>query len=163
MRLLLTLDSDKPHRSEVAITLKSWGHVFADRASYRSKKPHVYQKPGWSYKRSGTFYHRDFAGRIKEKPFGDRYLHHSDGSLRNLIVACTDQIYEAPGTSTWRRTYVRNVAPMKVRAATWVVDFMHDPESWPDYAIILLRTIPAALCMQLFVSGLRLHADAIRN
>lgn len=62
-------------------------------------------------------------------------------------MAATDAIYDGPGTSTWKRTYVQNVAPRKVRIATWVVDFSYDPESWNDWWIMLLRALPAAFAM----------------
>lgn len=97
--------------------------------------------------------HRDYAGRVSFKPRSDRYLHHNDGYLRNMYVACVDDIYEGPGTSTWKRTYVRKVAPLKVRIATWIIDFSYDPKSWEDWGIMLLRTFPAAIGMALCVSS----------
>lgn len=99
--------------------------------------------------------HRDVAGRVELKPRSDRYLHHDEGHLRNLYVACTDEIYEGPGTSTWKRTYVRNVAPLKVRLATWVIDFSYEPDSWNDWWIMVLRALPAALAMNFVVSVFR--------
>jgi hypothetical protein len=69
-----------------------------------------------------------------------------------MYVACVDAIYEGPGTSTWKRTYVRKVAPMKVRIATWIIDFSYDPKSWEDWGIMVLRTFPAAIAMALVVS-----------
>jgi hypothetical protein len=69
-----------------------------------------------------------------------------------MYVACVDDIYEGPGTSTWKRTYVRKVAPLKVRIATWIIDFSYDPQSWEDWGIMVLRTFPAALAMALVVS-----------
>jgi hypothetical protein len=69
-----------------------------------------------------------------------------------VYVACVDDIYEGPGTSTWKRTYVRKVAPLKVRIATWIIDFSYDPQSWEDWGIMVLRTFPAAIAMMLVVS-----------
>jgi hypothetical protein len=83
----------------------------------------------------------------------DRYLHHQTGYLRNLIVQAVDEIFEAPGTSTWQRTYVRQVSPLKVRIATWVIDFTYDPESWNDWGVMLLRAFPAAIAMSILVSS----------
>lgn len=43
---------------------------------------------------------------------------------------------------------------MKVRIATWVIDFAYDPKSWKDWGIMVLRALPAALAMNLVVSCL---------
>jgi len=64
-----------------------------------------------------------------------------------LIVQCTDDIFEGPGNSTWQRTYIRNVSPLKSRIATWVLDFGHDPESWADWTFMILRALPASIAM----------------
>lgn len=69
-----------------------------------------------------------------------------------MYVAATDEIYDAKGTSTWKRTYIQTVAPWKVRIATWVVDFTYDPESWGDWWMMVARALPAALFMNLVVS-----------
>lgn len=87
------------------------------------------------------------------RPRSDRYLSHIDGRLRNLIVQCTDDIFEAPGNATWKRTYIRKVSPLKARAATWVIDFSYDPESWNDWWVMVLRAFPAAIAMSLCVSN----------
>lgn len=102
-----------------------------------------------------TYRHRDWQSRVTTGPYTDRYIHHYDGRLRKLIVACTDNIFEGPDTSTWRRTYVRKVSPLKVRLATWVIDFTYEPESWGDWGIMLLRAFPAALALQFVVRSHR--------
>jgi hypothetical protein len=89
---------------------------------------------------------------VSEKPLSDRYLHHYNGYLRKLIVQCTDDIFEAKSNVTWSRTYVRKQAPLKVRMATWVIDFSYDPESWNDWWVMILRAFPAAIGMSLAVS-----------
>ncbi len=82
----------------------------------------------------------------------DRYIHHDEGELRKLIVACSDDLFEGGDNTTWRRTYIRMVSPLKVRIATWVIDFSYDPNSWEDWGIMLLRSLPAAFAMSCFVS-----------
>ena len=131
------------------VNLKAWNHIVTTPTSFRWKFVNFFRMPGWVYVDQRVRRHRDFAGRISNKPLSDRYLHSGDGSLRNLIVQCTDDIFEGPANSTWRRTYVRNVSPFKSRVATWVLDFSHDPESWEDWVILLLRTFPAAIVMSL--------------
>lgn len=69
-----------------------------------------------------------------------------------MYIACTDDIFEGPGTSTWKRTYVHKVGALKVRIATWVIDFAYDPASWEDWGIMVLRALPAALAMTFVVS-----------
>lgn len=113
------------------------------------KKPNAFQEPGWFYNSTTLFSHHDAFGRASKKPLMDRYLHPMDGRLRKLIVASSDDIYEGPGTSTWRRTYVRNVAPWNVSIATWVTDFDHDPNSWKAYVYMLIRAAVANVALQI--------------
>lgn len=138
---------------EFPVKLKGSKHFFESRSIYRWRNPVLYQKPGYNFTNNEVkIRHRDYAGRVSFKPRSDRYLHHNDGYLRNMYVACVDDIYEGLGTSTWKRTYVRKVAPMKVRIATWIIDFSYDPQSWGDWGIMVLRTLPAAIAMALVVS-----------
>ncbi|KAF5000203.1 hypothetical protein FGRMN_2017 [Fusarium graminum] len=143
-----TPDEKQRPEKEFPVKLKGATHFFEPRSVYRWHKPNVYQKPGYTFTDNETkMRHRDFAGRVKFKPRSDRYLHHNDGYLRNVYVSCVDDIYQGPGTSTWKRTYVRKIAPLKVRIATWIIDFSYDPKSWEDWGIVLLRTLPAAIGM----------------
>ncbi|ORY61638.1 uncharacterized protein BCR38DRAFT_411492 [Pseudomassariella vexata] len=123
--------------------------LFSLRNRFRAKKPNAFQLPGYEYNTTLKFRHRDAAGRVSNKPLQDRYLHPLDGRLRKLIVASTDDIYEAPGTSTWRRTYIRNVYPWNVRISTWVIDFHHDPDSWKAWFFILGRAFVANIALQI--------------
>jgi hypothetical protein len=132
--------------------MKAWQHIFSTPTSFRWTFVNFFQKPAWVYEDQKQYRHRDFAGRVCSKPKSDRYLHHQDGHLRNLIVQCTDDIFEAPGNSTWQRTYIRKVSPLKARVATWVIDFSYDPESWEDWGVMILRAFPAAIAMTFFVS-----------
>lgn len=142
--------TDSTPEKELPVVLKGEMHFFNPRSLWRWRNPYLYQEPGYAYDERETVHrHRDYAGREAHKVRSDRYLHHNDGYLRNMYVAATDVIYEAPGTSTWKRTYVQQVAPWKVRIATWVVDFTYDPESWNDWWIMVLRALPATLLMNL--------------
>ncbi|KAF5022598.1 hypothetical protein F66182_5344 [Fusarium sp. NRRL 66182] len=144
-------DTNQKDEKEFPTKLKGSMHFFEARSVYRWRNPVLFQKPGYNFTNTEVkMRHRDYAGRVSFKTRSDRYLHHNDGYLRNLYVASTDAIYEGPGTSTWKRTYVRKVAPMKVRIATWVIDFSYDPKSWEDWGIMALRAFPAALAMMLF-------------
>ncbi|KAF3904847.1 hypothetical protein ABW20_dc0105623 [Dactylellina cionopaga] len=99
------------------------------------------------YEATRRFRHRDAAGRVIERPLCDRYIHHGTGKLRKLVVACTDDIHRVNGTATWRRTYVKNGSALKVRIATWVIDYDKDPGSVESKIIQMLRALPAAISL----------------
>ena len=133
--------------------LKTWTHIFGpQKLSWRWTFVNFVKLPGYRYESTKVFRHRDFAGRVKEGPMEDRYLHHEDGKLRKLIVACSDELFEGDDNTTWRRTYIRMVSPLRVRIATWVIDFSYDPKSWDDWWIMLLRAFPAAFATSVLVS-----------
>ncbi|KAK5997559.1 hypothetical protein PT974_02922 [Cladobotryum mycophilum] len=137
---------------EIPIALKGNWHYGEFRTKWRWLYPFLYQEPGYVYDKDKKdpredYPHRDFAGRLVRAARSDRYLHHNDGRLRKLYVACTDEIYDGPGTSTWRRAYIHKVAPLRVRIATWIVDGNYDHSSWNDWGIMVLRAFPAALAM----------------
>ncbi|KAJ4186295.1 hypothetical protein NW759_016951 [Fusarium solani] len=143
-------DGTMKGEKEFPVKLKGSMHFFDPRSVYRWGNPVVYQKPGYNFTDGETkMRHRDYASRVSFKTRSDCYLDHNDGYLLDMCVAATDNIFEGPGTSTWKRTYVRKVAPMKVRIATWVIDFAYDPQSWEDWGIMLLRALPAAIAMAL--------------
>ncbi|KAF3934406.1 hypothetical protein ABW19_dt0202474 [Dactylella cylindrospora] len=137
-------------------------HVFSSHTKLRWwKSVHHYRVPNYVYvarelkdinKKNESqlkYRHRDFAGRITRKKLSDRYLHHHNGELRKLIVACSDAVYSnrRAGGATWRRTYVRNQAIYRVRIATWVVDYTRNPGSWSSWFGSQLRLIPACIGM----------------
>ncbi|KAH8646112.1 hypothetical protein BX600DRAFT_533516 [Xylariales sp. PMI_506] len=132
---------------EFPVNLKGSRNIHVPNTSFRWRRVHHYKKPGYVFDNPNKFRHRDFAGRVCHKPLSDRYLHHDDGYLRKLIVQTTDEIYEGQCSVTWLRTWVRKQAPLKVRIATWVIDFSYDPESWNDWWVMIARAFPAAIAM----------------
>lgn len=90
--------------------------------------------------------------RVYTGPVDDRYLSPWDGHLAKLYIQATDGLYDSHGTTTWRRTYIRNVAPWNVRIATWPIDSAIDAESWKDWGIVLLKFIPCSFLLTFFVS-----------
>ena len=145
-------------QKEFPMNLKTWTHILGpQKLSWRWTFVNFIKLPGYQYESTKVFRHRDFVGRVKEGPMEDRYLHHDDGKLRKLIVACSDELFEGADNTTWRRTYVRMVSPLRVRIATWVIDSSYDPKSWNDWWIMLLRAFPAAFATSLFVSR-KLHS-----
>jgi hypothetical protein len=134
------------------VHLKGTLNFFNPATRWRFKKPHLYQLPEFQYDDGRSYRHRDSMGRVFTGPIDDRYLSPWDGHLAKLHVQCTDQLYDGPGTTTWRRTYIRKVAPLNVRIATWVIDFSADPKNWKDWGMILLRFIPSSFALTFFVS-----------
>ena len=130
------------------MTLNSVRGIFNLRNRLRRRKPYVFQLPGYKYDPTDSFYHRDFAGRIKEKTLEDRYLHPRDGRLRKLIVATTDDIFRNRSTSTWRRTPISDASLLTVRISTWVIDFKHDKDSWKSWFCMLARSWVAIHILQ---------------
>ncbi|KAH7323492.1 hypothetical protein BKA65DRAFT_567230 [Rhexocercosporidium sp. MPI-PUGE-AT-0058] len=135
------------------VHLKGIFHFFDLDTRFRFKYPHLYQLPAFQYGSSQSCRHRDSMHRVFTGPLDDRYLSPWDGHLAKLHVQATDELYDAPGTTTWRRTYIRSVAPLNVRIATWVIDFSADPKSWKDWGLILLRFVPASFALTFLVLG----------
>lgn len=97
-----------------------WYH---ERAQFSFEHPCSYQPP---YRRYGDgqsdriihkhldVFHRGYKGRDD-----DQLLDPIDGRVRRLFVQVTNQIYEEPNDTTWRRTYIRNISPHIIRLAWW--------------------------------------------
>lgn len=49
----------------------------------------------------------------------DRYISSTDGKVKKLVVQAVDDIYDNDTNSTWRRTFIRNMAPLYLRLANW--------------------------------------------
>lgn len=65
--------------------------------------------------------HRDAMRRIWKGSEDDRYLDPTDGRVRDLVVQATNDIYDEPNKTTWRRVYMKNVSSPIVRLAYWPV------------------------------------------
>lgn len=122
------------------ITLKTWRHH-----GLSATFGFAYRTNGYNYSDGSTYRHRDFASRIEMLRLCDTYLSFKNGKLRQLVVQCTDDVYEAQGVTTWYRTYVRKPSPYFVRLAMWTLDCAHDWNSWMNLYAQLLRLFPAAL------------------
>jgi len=49
----------------------------------------------------------------------DRYISRTDGKVSKLVVQAVDDIYDNTTNCTWRRTFIRNIAPLYIRLADW--------------------------------------------
>ncbi|KAL5326555.1 hypothetical protein ACEPPN_004241 [Leptodophora sp. 'Broadleaf-Isolate-01'] len=90
--------------------------------------PHVVQKAGSWQSSEEKFRHQDSLQRVHEGPSDDRYINPVDGRVMELIVQCADRVYRGPRNSTYRRTYIRNVAPIMLRVADWPSQHLDDDE-----------------------------------
>jgi hypothetical protein len=116
--------------------------------------------PGRTYETVNIFRHRDAMRRVWKGYEDERYLRPEDGRAVDLIVQSTDDIYDGPSNSTWRRTYVRNISAFIVRVAHWPVrNVPNDPKKWTqrDWTTVCLWWIPASVCLLLVVSSLSTH------
>jgi hypothetical protein len=72
-----------------------------------------------------------------------------------MMVQCTDEIYEGPRNSTWRRTFVRNKAPAAIRVANWPMNTAPlDSEHWSqhDWMLIVLKWPVSCIVLSVMVS-----------
>jgi hypothetical protein len=158
--LLTRLLDVQKERREVPKRLRGCGNCCCANLPCRGKRPHHYLPPRWEYIPSvpgvsnPVFWHRDYDRRESSHRMTDRYLHHHDGKLRTLIIACSDDVWDTSVSrrsgATWRRTYVRKMAPYKVRIASWVIDYSKS-RSCGWYCVELLKSIPAMGAMMTVV------------
>lgn len=47
------------------------------------------------------------------------YISSWDGKVSKLVVQAVDDIYDNHVTTTYRRTFIRNIAPLYLRLANW--------------------------------------------
>jgi hypothetical protein len=55
------------------------------------------------------------------------YISSWDGKVSKLVVQAVDDIYDNHTTSTYRRTFIRNIAPLYLRLANWPFNHV-DPD-----------------------------------
>jgi hypothetical protein len=122
----MTTDLSKYHVPRTP--LKGYlGNFFSKASKYRVvKSPHSLQDPGFGNPSKENFRHQDSLRRIYEGRSDDRYLDPVDGRVKELVVQCTDRVYRGPRNSTYKRTFIRNVAPITLRIASWPIGHLDD-------------------------------------
>ncbi|KAJ8111526.1 hypothetical protein OPT61_g5899 [Boeremia exigua] len=110
---------EKPYVPYVPIQLKGAKHWFDPYTSWKWESPRAYRKPGLGYQKLAKYRHLDVFEREWVGDYDDRYISSWDGKASKLVVQSTDEIYDNDITSTYRRTYIRNVAPRFLRLANW--------------------------------------------
>jgi hypothetical protein len=62
---------------------------------------------------------RDALGRVHYREKDERYVSSYDGAIRELVVQCTDDIFEGVNNAPWMRTRINNLSPFALRVAAW--------------------------------------------
>ncbi|KAK5346010.1 hypothetical protein LTS03_007596 [Exophiala xenobiotica] len=149
LRELYTSSHHAPVPTRRRMHQKGYRNLFSARTAFRWKAnshwnpdpSHAHQKPG-HIKGSGQIHrHRDAVSRIHKGVEDDRFIA-PDSHIERMMVQCTDEIYEGPRNSTWRRTFVRNKAPAAIRVANWPMNTAPlDSEHWTqhDWMLIVLK------------------------
>lgn len=117
-------------------------------SSFKWKFPNFYQEAGCQYRDQTVYRHRDDMDREFNSLTDDRYISCYDGKIKKLVVQTTDKIYDSPGNSTWRRTYIRNVSPLTLRIANWPfshVDYRKGGLDGDDVPLIALKWLGAVV------------------
>lgn len=138
---------------EHARKLSGWGP--SSEGGFRWKHPHHYKHPDWYYPPGPHYRHRDFLSRVANGAFDDRYISPWDGRIKKLVVQCTEDVYAGKGTSSYARTYIRNVGNKALRLANW-------PASHYDYemgrydgeggtGLMIAKWVPACLALTIMV------------
>lgn len=133
---------------------KGWVNALNSRSRFRWKAPHYYQEPSWKHDPAYSFRHRDCMARVWQGAEDDRYLSPFDGHISKLLVQCTDEIYENPGTSSYRRTYIRNVSTRMLRLANWPTshfDFVKNEYREYGTGWLIAKWIPACLALTVMI------------
>jgi hypothetical protein len=94
-------------------------HIFDPWTNVKWQFPNFYRKPGLGYQKLAQHRHRDIFDREWTGDYDDRYISAWDGRVSKLVVQAVDDIYDNNVTSTYRRTFIRNISPLFMRLANW--------------------------------------------
>ncbi|KAF2855235.1 hypothetical protein T440DRAFT_495809 [Plenodomus tracheiphilus IPT5] len=136
--------------------LREYAHILDSWTNVKWEFPHFYRKPGLGYQKLASHRHRDVFGRVWTGDYDDRYISSWDGKVSKLVVQAVDDIYDNNTGSTYRRTFIRNSAPLFLRLANWPfnhIDFARNngPTS-EDYPILCLKWFVASCIITLVIS-----------
>ncbi|KAH7392944.1 hypothetical protein BKA66DRAFT_567670 [Pyrenochaeta sp. MPI-SDFR-AT-0127] len=99
--------------------LRGYRHIFDPYTTVKWGFPNFYRKPSLGYQKLGQNRHRDVFDREWAGDYDDRYISSWDGKISKLVVQAVDDIYDNNTGSTYRRTFIRNIAPLYLRLANW--------------------------------------------
>ncbi|KAF2028561.1 hypothetical protein EK21DRAFT_101734 [Setomelanomma holmii] len=138
------------------LRLRGYRHMFDPWTSFKWGRPNFYRKPSLGYQKLGQYRHRDVFDREWTGDYDDRYLSAWDGRASKLVVQAVDEIYDNNVTATYRRTFIRNIAPMYIRLANWPFDHVDYAKNGKimseDYPMLCLKWFLTSCIIVLFVS-----------
>ncbi|KAL6707094.1 hypothetical protein ACN47E_004846 [Coniothyrium glycines] len=146
------------HEHTGPVRLKGYAHIFDPWTKAKWAFPNFYRKPGLGYEKLGQYRHRDIFDRQWTGDYDDRYISSWDGKVSKLVVQAVDDIYDNNTGSTYRRTFIRNVAPVYIRLANWPfnhVDYSKNngkPTS-EDYPMLCLKWFLTSCIITIFISS----------
>ncbi|KAB2099238.1 hypothetical protein AG0111_0g12567 [Alternaria gaisen] len=150
------------------IELKGYSYIFSPITTVKWGFPNFYRKPGLGYQKLGQHRHRDCFDREWTGDYDDRYISSWDGQVSKLVVQAVDDIFENNTGSTYRRTFIRNIAPVYLRLANWPfkhIDFARLNGKIPseDYPMLCLKWFIASCMITIFISSPSPAEIASRN
>ncbi|OAL01785.1 hypothetical protein IQ06DRAFT_346405 [Phaeosphaeriaceae sp. SRC1lsM3a] len=139
------------------LRLKGYMHLFDPFTVFKWQFPNFYRKPGLGYQKISQHRHRDVFDRQWTGDYDDRYLSAWDGRVSKLVVQAVDDIYDNNVTSTYRRTFIRNISPLYMRLANWPfnhIDYAKNggPTS-EDYPMLCLKWFVTSCIITLVISS----------
>ncbi|SMR47585.1 unnamed protein product [Zymoseptoria tritici ST99CH_3D1] len=122
--------------------------------AWRWEYPNAHLKATLEYATDEKRRHQDMLGREWEGVPDDRYLSPWDGKVKPLVVQATDDLYNDANSSTYSRTFVRNVSPWMLRIATWPsshLDYIHGQTYSGDYWTAFAKWIPSTIALSVML------------
>jgi hypothetical protein len=138
-------------------------HVFDPWTKMKWQYVNFYRKPGLGYQKLAQYRHKDIFDREWTGDYDDRYISAWDGRVSKLVVQAVDEIYDNNVTSTYRRTFIRNISPLFIRLANWPfnhVDYSvtgkptsEGKSCCSSHKLSLTRTDYPMLCLKWFLAS----------
>jgi len=165
----------KPHQPGQSVIprngpmrLKGYRHIFDPWTTAKWGFPNFYRKPSLAYQKLAQHRHRDIFDREWTGDYDDRYISSWDGRASKLVVQAVDEIYENNVTSTYRRTFIRNIAPLYMRLANWPfnhIDFHKSGGNIPsdDLPMLCLKWFVASCVITFVISSPTSATGQARN
>ncbi|KAH7089718.1 hypothetical protein FB567DRAFT_568535 [Paraphoma chrysanthemicola] len=154
---------EKPQQRHGQSRLRGYRHIFDPWTTFKWAAPNFYRKPALGYQKLGQHRHRDVFDREWTGDYDDRYLSGWDGRASKLVVQAVDDIYDNNVTTTYRRTFVRNIAPLYMRLANWPfnhVDYARNGKIMSeDYPMLCLKWFLTSCIITCVISSPTGHAE----
>ncbi|KAH9878695.1 hypothetical protein IAQ61_001968 [Plenodomus lingam] len=148
---------DQPYgKPNLPVRLREYAHILDPWTIFKWEHPHFYRKPGFGYQKLASYRHRDVFDRIWIGDYDDRYISSWDGKISKLVVQAVDDIYDNNTGSTYRRTFIRNSAPIFLRLANWPFNHInyakHNGPTSEDFPMLCLKWFIASCAITLVIS-----------